>query len=74
MEVFKWVIMVRNYQKITFKNFFLSNNCFRIGLDRMRYDVGEYFGSVKTVEVNLFVQLINFHESWLKKSIPVHKI
>lgn len=43
------------------------------GLERMRYDVGGYFGSMKNVEVNLFVQLINLHDSWLTKPIPVLK-
>ncbi|WP_149267318.1 IS256 family transposase [Deferribacter autotrophicus] len=43
------------------------------GLERMRYDVGGYFGSMKTIEINLFVQLINLHDSWLTKPIPVLK-
>lgn len=40
------------------------------GLERMMYDVGGYFGSMKTIEINLFVQLINLHDNWLTRPIP----
>ncbi|KAA0258777.1 hypothetical protein FHQ18_02185 [Deferribacter autotrophicus] len=39
------------------------------GLERMKYDVGGYFGFMKTIEINLFVQLINLNDSWLTKPI-----
>jgi len=43
------------------------------GLERMRYESGGYFGSRKMLEINLFVQLINIHDNWLKKPNPVLK-
>jgi transposase-like protein len=43
------------------------------GLEKMRYDTGGYLGSRKMLEINLFVQLVNIHDNWLRKPNPVLK-
>ena len=43
------------------------------GLERMRYECGGYFASPKMLEINVFIQLINLHDSWLTKPVPILK-
>ena len=40
------------------------------GLEMMRLELGGYFPSLKTLEVNLFVQLSNLNDRWMRKPIP----
>ena len=37
------------------------------GLERMAVDLGNYFPSEKTLEVNLFVQMVNLQDKWWRK-------
>ena len=36
----------------------------------MRMELGEYFPSMKSLEVNLFIQLSNLNDRWMRKSMP----
>ena len=40
------------------------------GLERIRKDLGGYFPSMKSLEVNLFIQLSNLNDSWMRRPIP----
>jgi len=40
------------------------------GLELMRMELGGYFPSMKSLEVNLFVQLSNLNDRWMRKPIP----
>ena len=40
------------------------------GLEKMREDLGGYFPSQKSLEINLFVQLSNLNDMWMRKPIP----
>ena len=40
------------------------------GLERMAVDLGNYFPSEKTLEVNLFVQMVNLQDKWWRKPMP----
>ncbi len=41
------------------------------GLELMRLELGGYFPSIKSLEVNLFVQLSNLNDRWMRKPIPM---
>ena len=41
------------------------------GLELMRLEPGGYFPSIKSLEVNLFVQLSNLNDRWMRKPIPM---
>ncbi|MCD6449207.1 MAG: IS256 family transposase, partial [Thermotogaceae bacterium] len=41
------------------------------GIELMRQDVGGYFQSEKVLEVNLFVQLVNLNDRWMRKPVAV---
>ena len=38
------------------------------GIEKMRYDLGGYFASLKSLETNLFIQLINLHDETCPKN------
>ena len=40
------------------------------GLELMRMELGGYFPSMKSLEVNLFVQMSNLNDRWMSKPIP----
>ena len=40
------------------------------GLEKIREDLGGYFPSQKSLEINLFVQLSNLNDMWMRKPIP----
>ena len=40
------------------------------GLELMRLELGGYFPSLKSLEVNLFIQLSNLNDRWMRKPIP----
>ncbi len=40
------------------------------GLERMAADLGNYFPSERTLEVNLFVQMVNLQDKWWRKPMP----
>ncbi len=37
----------------------------------MRLELGGYFPSIKSLEVNLFVQLSTLNDRWMRKTTPV---
>ncbi len=41
------------------------------GLELMRMELGGYFPSIKSLEVNLFIQLSNLNDRWMRKPIGV---
>lgn len=43
------------------------------GLEFMRMELGGYFPSMKSLEVNLFIQLSNLNDRWMRKPIPLIK-
>lgn len=43
------------------------------GIERMRNDLGGYFASQRSLEINLFIQFANLHDLWSRKPIPVIK-
>jgi len=40
------------------------------GLELMRMELGGYFPSMKSLEVNLFIQLSNLNDRWMRKPMP----
>ncbi len=56
----------------TRKHFYTTNAVESInsGIERMRNDLGGYFASVRSLEVNLFIQFCNLHDLWSRKPIP----
>jgi len=40
------------------------------GLEFMRLELGGYFPSLKSLEVNLFVQFSNLNDRWMRKPMP----
>jgi putative transposase len=58
------------FQKI--RHFYTTNAVESInsGIERMRNDLGGYFASVRSLEVNLFIQFCNLHDLWSRKPIP----
>ena len=62
----KWPEEVRKYIYTT--NIVESINS---GIELMRQDVGGYFQSEKVLEVNLFVQLVNLNDRWMRKPVAV---
>jgi putative transposase len=40
------------------------------GIERMRNDLGGYFASQKTLDVNLFIQFCNLQDLWFRKPMP----
>ena len=43
------------------------------GLEVMRMELGGYFPSMKSLEVNLFIQLSNLNDRWMRKPVPMIK-
>ncbi len=43
------------------------------GIELMRQELGEYFPSEKVLEVNLFIQLANLNDRWMRNSAGVLK-
>ena len=41
------------------------------GIELMKQDTGGYFQSEKVLEVNLFVQLANLNDRWMRKPVAV---
>lgn len=41
------------------------------GLEFMRNKQGGFFNSLKTLEINAFIQFANLHDKWLDKPNPV---
>ncbi len=39
------------------------------GLEMMRLELGGYFPSMRTLEVNLFIQLSNLNDKWMRKPV-----
>ena len=62
----KWPEEVRKYIYTT--NIVESINS---GIELMRQDMGGYFQSEKVLEVNLFVQLTNLNDRWMRKPVAV---
>jgi transposase-like protein len=40
------------------------------GIERMRINMGGYFPSRRSLDVNLFIQLVNIQDFWEKRTIP----
>lgn len=57
----------------TRKHFYTTNAVESInsGIERMRNDLGGYFASKRSLEVNLFIQFANLHDLWARKKIPI---
>ena len=62
----KWPEGVRKYIYTT--NIVESINS---GIELMRQEMGGYFQSEKVLEVNLFVQLVNLNDRWMRKPVAV---
>jgi len=43
------------------------------GLELMRLELGGFFPSQKTLDVNLFIQMSNLNDNWMRKPIPLIK-
>ncbi len=43
------------------------------GLELMRMELGGYFPSMKSLEVNLFIQVSNLNDRWMRKPVPMIK-
>jgi len=41
------------------------------GIEKMRGELGGYFPSMKALEVDLFIQLSNLNDRWMRMLIPV---
>ncbi|MEM3099308.1 MAG: transposase, partial [Nitrososphaerales archaeon] len=41
------------------------------GIDFMRRELGGYFPSKQSLEVNYFVQIVNMNDSWMKAPVPL---
>ncbi|HIP33505.1 MAG TPA: IS256 family transposase [Bacteroidia bacterium] len=39
------------------------------GLEMMRLELGGYFPSIRTLEINLFIQLSNLNDKWMRKPV-----
>ena len=50
---------------------YLYHQGINAGLELMRMEHGGYFPSMKSLEVNLFIQLSNLNDRWMRKPIPV---
>jgi len=59
----------------TRKHFYTTNAVESInsGVERMKNDLGGYFASQRSLEVNLFIQFANLHDLWSRKPIPAIK-
>ena len=40
------------------------------GMEHIRLELGGYFPSLKALEVNLFIQLVNNQDRWWRRSVP----
>jgi len=40
------------------------------GIELMRQELGVYFPSEKVLEVNLFIQLSNLNDKWMRSPVP----
>jgi len=56
----------------TRKHFYTTNavESINAGIERMRNDLGGYFASIRSLEVNLFIQFSNLMDLWSRKPIP----
>ena len=43
------------------------------GLEMMRLELGGYFHSMRTLEINLFIQLSNLNDKWMRKPIAAFR-
>jgi len=43
------------------------------GLEMMRLELGGYFPSMRTLEINLFIQLSNLNDKWIRKPISAFR-
>ena len=43
------------------------------GLEMMRLELGGYFPSIRTLEINLFIQLSNLNDKWMRKPVVAFK-
>ena len=50
------------------KTYYLHS--YQTGLELMRMELGGYFPSMKSLEVNLFIQLSNLNDRWMRKPMP----